>query len=219
MELAGMTMYKTLVITILALVGVFCYHKKIVDQEMNKKLSELVLSLFTPVLLFTSFQKDFSKELVTGLMISVLLSAIAFFLIWCICKWVVRKLDKDYAVVELVALMYSNCGFIGIPMAMMVAGINIAQANLKQVFCHYRLYWLSFVKLIVMPFALAGVFYFVPVSQLVKTIVILATACPAGVTGSLFALRYEKDSVYAAEIFAMTTIISIVTVPFSMLFC
>ena len=44
-------------------------------------------------------------------------------------------------------------------------------------------------------------------------------ACPAGVTGSLFALRYEKDSVYAAEIFAMTTIISIVTVPFSMLFC
>ena len=104
MELAGMTMYKTLVMTILALVGVFCYHKKIVDQEMNKKLSELVLSLFTPVLLFTSFQKDFSKELVTGLMISVLLSAIAFFLIWCICKWVVRKLDKDYAVVELVAL-------------------------------------------------------------------------------------------------------------------
>lgn len=109
MELAGMTMYKTLVMTILALVGVFCYHKKIVDQEMNKKLSELVLSLFTPVLLFTSFQKDFLKELVTGLMISVLLSAIAFFLIWCICKWVVRKLDKDYAVVELVALMYSNC--------------------------------------------------------------------------------------------------------------
>ena len=70
-----------------------------------------------------------------------------------------------------------------------------------------------------MPFALVGVFYFIPVSQLVKTIVILATACPAGVTGSLFALRYEKDSVYAAEIFAMTTIISIVTVPFSMLFC
>ena len=67
-----MTMYKTLVMTILALVGVFCYRKKIVDQEINKKLSELVLSLFTPVLLFTSFQKDFSKELVTGLMISVL---------------------------------------------------------------------------------------------------------------------------------------------------
>ena len=43
MELAGMTMYKTLVMTILALVGVFCYHKKIVDQEMNKKLSELAV--------------------------------------------------------------------------------------------------------------------------------------------------------------------------------
>ena len=105
------------------------------------------------------------------------------------------------------------------PMAMMVAGINIAQADLKQVFCHYRLYWLSFVKLIVMPLVLVVIFHFMPVPQLVKTIVVLATACPAGVTGSLFALRYNKDSIYAAEIFAMTTIISIVTVPFSMLFC
>ena len=32
------------------------------------------------------------------------------------------KLDKDYAVVELVALMYSNCGFIGIPMAQGIFG-------------------------------------------------------------------------------------------------
>lgn len=79
MELAGMTMYKTLVMTILALVGVFCYHKKIVDQEMNKKLSELVLSLFTPVLLFTSFQKDFSKELVTGLMYRFCYQLLLFF--------------------------------------------------------------------------------------------------------------------------------------------
>ena len=61
------------------------------------------------------------------------------------------------------------------PMAMMVAGINIAQADLKQVFCHYRLYCLSFVKLIVMPFALVGVLLFYSSSQLVKTIVILAT--------------------------------------------
>lgn len=55
-------MYKTLVMTILALVGVFCYHKKIVDQEMNKKLSELVLSLFTPVMLFDILSERLFKR-------------------------------------------------------------------------------------------------------------------------------------------------------------
>lgn len=303
MELAAITLYKTLVMVILALTGVFSYKAQIVDEEMNKKLSELVLTLFTPVLLFTSFQKKFSKELLSGLGISVLLSLLSFGVIWLICKCVVYRQEKDYAVVEHIAMMYSNCGFIGIPMAqgiwgtegvfymtayvaaanfllwshgiivmsgkkdlkslknvftsptilsivlgvvcflakvripamikepmdmianmntpmaMMVAGINIAQADLGRTFRKCRLYWLSFVKLIVMPMAMVGLFYLIPVKDEVKTVMILATSCPVGVTGSLFALRYGKDAVYASELFAMSTIISIVTVPFMMLFC
>lgn len=303
MELAAITLYKTLVMVILALTGVFSYRAKIVDEEMNKKLSELVLTLFTPVLLFTSFQKDFSKDLLAGLGISVFLSLVSFGVIWLVCKCVVYGQEKDYAVVEHVAMMYSNCGFIGIPMAqgiwgtkgvfymtayvaaanfllwshgiivmsgkkdmrslknvftsptiisivlgavcflakvripamikepmdmianmntpmaMMAAGINIAQSDLGRTFRKRRLYWLSFVKLIVMPMSLVGLFYLIPVGDEVKTVMILATSCPVGVTGSLFALRYGKDAVYASELFAMSTIISIITVPFMMLFC
>ena len=74
MELAAITLYKTLVMVILALTGVFSYRAGIVDESMNRKLSELVLTLFTPVLLFTSFQKEFSQELLSGLGISVVLS-------------------------------------------------------------------------------------------------------------------------------------------------
>ena len=105
------------------------------------------------------------------------------------------------------------------PMAMMVAGINIAQADLKHTFKKARLYWLSFVKLIVMPMVLIGLFYFLPVDNVIKTVMILASSCPVGVTGSLFALRYGKDAVYASELFAMSTLLSIITVPFMMLFC
>ena len=54
MELAAMTLYKTVVMAVLALVGVFCYHQKMIDEELNKKLSDLVLMVFTPILLFTS---------------------------------------------------------------------------------------------------------------------------------------------------------------------
>ena len=303
MELAGITLYKTLVMAILALTGVFSYRAGIVDEAVNKKLSELVLTLFTPVLLFVSFQKEFSEELLSGLGVSVVLSLVSFAVIWLICKCVVYRQDKDYAAVEHIAMMYSNCGFIGIPMAqgiwgtdgvfymtayvaaanfllwshgiivmsgkkdvkslknvftsptilaivlgivcflaqiqlpaiisdpmemiaamntpmaMMVAGINIAQADLRHTFMKFRLYWLSFVKLVVMPAALIGLFRLAPVGDEVKTVMVLATSCPVGVTGSLFALRYGKDAVYASELFAMSTIISIITVPLMMLLC
>lgn len=303
MELAGITLYKTLVMAILALTGVFSYRAGIVDEAVNKKLSELVLTLFTPVLLFISFQKEFSEELLSGLGVSVVLSLVSFAVIWLICKCVVYRQDKDYAAVEHIAMMYSNCGFIGIPMAqgiwgtdgvfymtayvaaanfllwshgiivmsgkkdikslknvftsptilaivlgivcflaqiqlpaiisdpmemiaamntpmaMMVAGINIAQADLRHTFMKFRLYWLSFVKLVVMPAALIGLFRLAPVGDEVKTVMVLATSCPVGETGSLFALRYGKDAVYASELFAMSTIISIITVPLMMLLC
>ena len=124
MELAGITLYKTLVMAILALTGVFSYRAGIVDEAVNKKLSELVLTLFTPVLLFISFQKEFSEELLSGLGVSVVLSLVSFAVIWLICKCVVYRQDKDYAAVEHIAMMYSNCGFIGIPMAQGIWGTD-----------------------------------------------------------------------------------------------
>lgn len=63
MELAGITLNKTIVMMVLALTGVFSYRAGIIDEAVNKKLSELVLTLFTPVLLFISFQKEFSESL------------------------------------------------------------------------------------------------------------------------------------------------------------
>lgn len=303
MELATITLYKTLIMVVLALVGVIGYKTKVIDKEINKHLSNFILTILTPILLFTSFQKDFNKELLAGLLYSALLSVISFGIIWIICKIVVCRREKDYAIVEHIALMYSNCGFIGIPMAqglfgtegvfymtayvalanfllwshgivvmsgktdlkslkkvftsptilsiilgiicfviqirlpqiieeplemiadmntpmaMIVAGANIAQADLKHTFKNFRLYWLSSVKLIVIPMAIVGILYFVPTNEIVKAVMILASACPVGVTGSLFALQYGKDAIYASELFAMSTIISIVTVPFMMLFC
>ncbi len=303
MGLATLTAYKTIVMALLALVGVFCYKRNIVNEEMNKTLSDLVLTLFTPILLFTSFQKEYSKDIQTGLLLSVLLSAVSFVVIWIICKIVVRKQPDDYARLELVAIMYSNCGFIGIPMAqgifgnegvmymtayvamanfllwshgviamsgksdfnsvkkvfrsptiiaiilgvlcfvfqirmpqiieepmemiaamntpmaMLVAGVNIAQASLRDVFKRKRSYWLCFVRLIIMPTVMIGIFYFMPVSDMLKTVMILASSCPVGVTGSLFALRYNKDAIYASELFAMSTILAVITIPFMMLIC
>lgn len=108
MELAAMTLYKTVVMAVLALVGVFCYHQKMIDEELNKKLSDLVLMVFTPILLFTSFQTEYDRSLLKGLFVATVLSLVSFAVIWGISKLVIRGQDPDTACVEHIALMYSN---------------------------------------------------------------------------------------------------------------
>ena len=105
------------------------------------------------------------------------------------------------------------------PMAMIVAGVNIAQTDLLQCLKRWRLYWLCAVRLLVMPGVLVGIFLLFPGQSMVKTIMVLASACPAGVTGSLFAVRYGKDAGYASELFALSTVLSVATVPLMMLLC
>lgn len=303
MELAGITLYKTIVMAMLALVGVVCYQKKIVDEKVNQALSDLVLTVFTPVLLFTSFQTDYDKTLMKGLLTAVVFSLISFGVMWLIGKAVTRRHEKDDACVEQIAVLYSNCGFIGIPMAqgifgadgvlymtayvavanfllwthgvivmsgkadlrsvrkvfcsptilailagvlcfliqiripgmveeplemiasmntpmaMIVAGIQIAQTDLKRIAGEIRLYWMCVVRTLIMPGILIILFRVLPGDELVKLVMILASACPSGVTGTLFALRYGKNAVYASGIFAVSTIVSIVTIPFMMLLC
>ena len=90
MELAAMTLYKTVVMAVLALVGVFCYHQKMIDEELNKKLSDLVLMVFTPILLFTSFQTEYDRSLLKGLFVATVLSLVSFAVIWGISKLVIR---------------------------------------------------------------------------------------------------------------------------------
>ena len=63
-------------------------------------------------------------DLLSGLAAAASLSLASFAVIWFICKCVVYRQEKDYAAVEHIAMMYSNCGFIGIPMAQGIWGTD-----------------------------------------------------------------------------------------------
>lgn len=102
------------------------------------------------------------------------------------------------------------------PLAMLVAGATIAQTNIFKALKNVRLYYMCFLKLLLIPAAVGAIFCFLPLDDMVIGTNILATACPTAATGTLFAIRYKKDSFYASELFALTTIFSIVTLPLIM---
>lgn len=287
---------------ILILIGILSYKIKLIDQEGNKRLSDIVLMLVNPLVIFLSYQREFDKTLLSGLLISLVLG-VATHLVAILLGYVALKKkghEADIAL-ERFGIVYSNCGFIGIPLVngvigsegvfyltayltifnlavwthgmltvsgksdrktllkallspsiiatfigflfflfrimlpnlvyeafsyignmntplpMLVAGITIAQTDMKKILTKFRIYYITILKLLVIPFGMFFIFNLFPIPDIVLLTSILAVSCPTAVTVSLFAIRYDKNYQYASEIFAVTTICSIVTIPLVML--
>ena len=107
-------------------------------------------------------------------------------------------------------------GDMNTPMAMLVAGVTIAQTDIKKLLGKFRIYYISFLKLLVIPVAMLFLFRLLELPRVVLLTSILAAACPSAATINLFALRYDKNYLYASEIFAVTTILSMGSIPLVM---
>lgn len=278
------------------LVGVIIYKGKVIDDVSTKHLSNVLLLLVSPLLIVQSYQIDFNKKLLYGLLWALLASFLTFLLMIIVSEFLFHG-DKNRSSVEKIAVSYSNSGFIGIPLisgvlgdkgvfymtayitvfnvllwthgvvlmgdskdlkgawknflspaiiavivgiilflfqlrlpqfienplemiasmntplGMIVAGANLAQGNILKSLKNKRLYYLSFIKLIVYPLAGLIILWLLPLEFEVAFTVFIALACPAGASVVMFAQRYDRDAYYASEIFVITTLLSVVTIP------
>lgn len=102
---------------------------------------------------------------------------------------------------------------INTPMAMIVSGVTISATNVPKLLKNSRLYFICLVKLIIIPAVLALVMSLFSVDEEVRMTVIVAAASPPAAMCTLFCIKYNKNSVYASEIFTAGTIISVLTLP------
>jgi hypothetical protein len=108
--------------------------------------------------------------------------------------------------VEQVAAMNS-------PLAMIIAGATIAQADLKKAVVKIRAYYVSILRLFIVPLACAVIFSFFGLEKIVVITSVIEAACPVAASATMFAINYDKNAVYASEIFAISTILSVVSLP------
>lgn len=99
------------------------------------------------------------------------------------------------------------------PLAMMIAGFSVAQADLKKTLHNLHIYWVSFLKLILIPLVVMLFMYFAKVDYTIAYTTLIAAACPTGAVVTSLAIRYNRNYTYSSEIFSFTTLLSIVTIP------
>ena len=76
-----------------------------------------------------------------------------------------------------------------------------------------RLYFVSAIKLLLIPLLTVPALMLMHLPQTVSLAMVIAAACPAATTGTMLAIRYNRNYTYSSEIFAMSTVLSMVTIP------
>lgn len=151
--------------------------------------------------------KETLKNLCTPAVISVILGLIFYF-----CR---------ITIPDIIAQPLNTVGGMNTPLAMLVAGSTLAGTNLLKCLKKPRLYFLCAMRLIIIP-ALCCLALFkltaVGVDPMIISIVMIATSCSSATITTMFAHTYGKNSLWASEIFAVSTLLSVVTIPAVMWF-
>lgn len=105
----------------IAIIG-FLYAKltKVTDTE-QKFLSRMLLYFINPCLIFSHFNIDFDKNRFVGLCISIVVSFLVTFLFILLAEIIFRK-KVPLSKLQKIGIVFTNCGFIGIPLIEGVAG-------------------------------------------------------------------------------------------------
>ena len=108
-------------------------------------------------------------------------------------------------------------GDMNTPLAMLLSGAIMTQLNFKEVLTKRRLFFVALLRLIVSAGLFCLVLRFLPIDDQMRTVAAVTAACPAGAMTITMAITYERDDHYATELFTVTTLLSILTMPLCML--
>ena len=144
-------------------------------------------------------RKSILKAFKTPAVIAVFLGLICFFL-------QIRLPEIPYTALNHVAEMTT-------PLAMLVAGASIASSNIIKSLKNPRIYIVTFLRLILFPLIGLLLIMFLPAPETAKLIALIEISCPTATIGMMFAISYGKNSEYCSQIFAVTTLLSMITLP------
>ncbi|MCR5613649.1 AEC family transporter [Treponema sp.] len=105
----------------IAVIGfLFAKLTKANDAE-QKFLSKMLLYFINPCVIFTSFNVDFNVQKLYGLIFSAILSFIITFIMIGLAELIFHK-NTSRQKIQKIAIVFTNCGFIGIPLINSVFG-------------------------------------------------------------------------------------------------
>ena len=135
-------------------------------------------------------------------------------------SWVQQTLTQSGFVSETVNLLYNILTVLKnmvAPASMMIIGVKLADIDFKGVFKDKYLYPFIAIRLLIFPAITWAIMRICLIFGLIDStamaIVLILSSTPAAALTTMFAELYDCDAVYAGKLVAITTVLSVATMP------
>lgn len=116
MELSRIVFVQVLIIFVLMAVGFVCSKAKLINEKGTRQMTDVLLLIVMPCVLIKAYQKEFSKELIFGLLMSALFALVIHIIGIVISTLVFKREESLRYRINIFSSVYSNCGFMAIPL-------------------------------------------------------------------------------------------------------
>ncbi len=286
---------------LLILAGIYAQKKGIITSYNRKKFTDLIIEIILPCNIVNSFLIDWSYEILINCLTVFIAAVLTQVFYVVLSKMLFKKSRKDRQAVLRYAIICSNAGFLGNPIAesafgsqgllfasvaliplrfamwssglklftktdgkstakklmthpciiavfvgfflmftqlklpgfllktlsgigssntavsMIIIGSILAEIQVKNIL-DKELFYYSAVRLIAIPFTVLVILKLAGTDELVTGVIVLLSAMPAGSTTVMLAEKYAGNSGFASSCVFLSTVLSLVTIPFVSLF-
>ena len=111
-----------LTMLLMVAVGYILYKTKMIGEKGLSEMSQLLLKIVTPMILLTSFQREFSQEVFTEWLAMFGISALFYGIMIAVATLVYRNKTKTCWGESRLSVVFPNNGFMAIPLMLALAG-------------------------------------------------------------------------------------------------
>ena len=116
MQSAIVVGYQVTIMFLLTLVGVYCCRKGIITQEVARYLSNFLLNVALPGVVFSSLYQPMKTELLTGFFLAFFLAVGMHLFGIAIARLLIPKREGQYYHSERFSIIFANSAFMAIPL-------------------------------------------------------------------------------------------------------
>lgn len=113
----------------------------------------------------------------------------------------------------LITAPISHLAAINTPIPMLIIGYYLANTRLSAALRDKSCYQVAVLRLVVLPLACLGVLYLGGMRGNILVACIIAASAPCAAATTMFAARYDRDTILSVNLVSMTTLFSMLTMP------
>lgn len=106
---------QVIILFLIMLIGIYARKKNIFNEETTKKMSDFLLDITLPCLIVSSFNYDFSQDMMDKAKLIFMYSVLIHFVLILLSNIFAFKFEDSKKKVIRFAIIFSNCGFMGYP--------------------------------------------------------------------------------------------------------